>query len=172
MASRNERLAESEWCTTEHMTPKNRFGSISGSVCLFLAFGCATTTPVQQSASATTPAAAYGTTRETAVEVCKPTGERKYLQRLRCSDGSVPTFTREGSGGSRTALRSDEDEKKVMDQMFRQEPLAPGEADYHVIDFYEVKCGAQATTVVLDMYHCHQAEPAQAPPGFTIEPPL
>ncbi len=59
-----------------------------------------------------------------------------------------------------------------MEQMFRDGPLAAGEPDYHVLDHYEVRCGEIAVEVTMDMYHCHQAPPAQAPPGFTIVPPM
>lgn len=104
----------------------------------------------------------------TAVEVCKPEGERKYLRRLRCPDGTAPTFRRDGSGGTRTAPKSEADEKVAFDQMFG--PVKPGDPDYHVIDYYSVTCGDRTTTVIIDMYHCEAAEPTQAPPGFTIVP--
>jgi hypothetical protein len=55
--------------------------------------------------------------------------------------------------------------------MFREGPLAAAESDYHVIDIYEVRCGADTTEIIMDMYHCHQAKPTDAPPGFTIVPP-
>jgi len=123
--------------------------------------------PAQPAAAAPS---AYGVSIATAVEVCKPPGERKYLDRLRCPDGTAPTYSRRGSGGSRTAIQGDAAEKASMDQMFREGPLAPGEPDYHIIDYYEVRCGDRLTEVVMDMYHCYQKEPTQAPPGFTIEP--
>lgn len=121
-------------------------------------------------APAAATSAAFGTTREAAVEVCQPEGERKYLQRLRCPGGSAPASTRRGSGGSRTAPKSDADQQKMLEQMFREGPLAAGEPDFHVIDLYEVQCGDSVTQVIMDMYHCHQSEPAQAPPGFEIVP--
>lgn len=105
----------------------------------------------------------------TAVEVCRPQGQRAYLRRLRCPDGSTPTFSRGGSGQSRTLPKTPEEEKLVAEQMFRQGPLKPGEPDYHIIDYYDVRCGDRTTTVIMDMYHCAQPEPTQAPPGFTIE---
>lgn len=58
----------------------------------------------------------------------------------------------------------------MLEQMFREGPLAAGEPDFHVIDLYEVRCGDAVTEVIMDMYHCHQNEPAQAPPGFEIVP--
>ena len=137
---------------------------------LAASLGCRPTTPVQSTPAPSAAPNAYGLSAASAVEVCEPNGERKYLQRLRCPDGSAPTFQRRGSGGSRTPA-SEADKDKMLDQMFREGPLAPGEPDLHVIDYYEVKCGAQLTEIVMDMYHCHQAEPEQAPPGFTIVPP-
>lgn len=118
----------------------------------------------------TSTAAEYGMTSATAVEVCQPRGEREYLQRLRCPDGTPPQFSRQGSGGSRTAPASPADEKKMFEQMFREGPLQPGEPDYHIVDFYEVRCGSRSTRIIMDMYHCHQPPPSAAPPGFTIEP--
>ncbi len=67
--------------------------------------------------------------------------------------------------------RTKKQENESLEQMFRDGPLAPGEADYHVVDYYEVTCGAEVTTVIMDMYHCHQNVPTQAPPQFTITPP-
>jgi hypothetical protein len=139
-------------------------------------FTACTTKPdrASQSASqAATPVPApssYGTSAAHAVEVCKPAGERKYLQRLRCPDGSVPSFKRSGSGGSRTTPKNRAEEEKAVEQMFRDGSLAPTESDYHVVDIYDVKCGADTTEVIMDMYHCHQPEPTDAPPGFTIVP--
>jgi hypothetical protein len=133
-----------------------------------IAAGCATSSDGQPEAAPSASAATKAA--DNVVEVCKPAGERQYLQRLRCPDGSAPTFARSGSGGSRTPYE-EEDEKKVMEQMFREGPLAPGEPDYHVVDYYDVRCGATEIEVVMDMYHCNQDPPTQAPAGFTIEPP-
>lgn len=122
-------------------------------------------------ADAGAPSSGYGTTMATAVEVCKPDGERKYLRRLRCPDGSVPTFQRSGSGSSRTVPPEELDPDQRMELVFADRPLAPGEPDYHIVDYYDVRCGNTVTEVVMDMYHCHQAEPTEAPRGFSIVPP-
>jgi hypothetical protein len=127
--------------------------------------GCQSTTPAP---AAATPSTAYGTSMATAVEVCKPPGERAYLARLRCADGNPPTFSRRGSGPSRSTPKSPADEQKMLDQMYAE--IAPGDPDFHIVDYYEVTCGSKTTTVVMDMYHCKAAPPAQAPPGFTIVP--
>jgi len=134
---------------------------------LLLALACSSAAPPTASSPAATDAS-YGLSSATAIEVCKPAGERKYVQRLRCADGSAPEFSRSGSGGTRTAAKTEEEQKKALDQMFGT--MKPGDPDYHVIDYYEVRCGDKKTTLILDMYHCEQPEPTQAPAGFTIVP--
>jgi len=125
--------------------------------------GCASAPPPSS-------AATYGTSLPSAVEVCKPEGERQYLQRLRCANGAAPTFSRQGSGPSRTPAKSAEDARRAFESMYSDKPPVPGEPDYHVVDFYEVRCGDQVTQVVMDMYHCAQPAPAQAVTGFTLAP--
>lgn len=137
-----------------------RFAAASS---LLLVLACTSAAPPAASPAAS---GSYGTTKEAAIEVCKPEGERRYLRRLRCADGSAPEFSRDGSGGSRTDLKTPEDERKSADQMFGD--VKPGDADYHVIDYYTVRCGDRETTLILDMYHCKQPEPSQAPAGFTL----
>ena len=74
-----------------------------------------------------------------------PKGERAYLDRLRCTDGSPPAYSRAGDMG----------------------PGAYGS----VVDLYNLTCsdGTKAD-VVIDMYHRHHVEKA-AVPGFTIVAP-
>lgn len=77
------------------------------------------------------------------VKVKMPQGERAYLDRLRCPDGSAPAYERRGSGG----------------------PARDGD----IIDFYTVTCpGAEPVTVVMDMYHRDRED--RPVPGFTIVP--
>lgn len=77
------------------------------------------------------------------VRVGGPEGERAYLARLRCPDGSVP------SAGPRTAR---------------------GEGAFgSLVASYRVECGAVATDLVMDMYHGEHVE-NRAPPGFTLQP--
>lgn len=73
-----------------------------------------------------------------------PEGQRAYLARLRCADGSRPDFTRTGN-------------------------LGPGVFDT-IVDAYRVTCAGQAPVeVVMDMYHRHvETRPV---PGFTIVAP-
>lgn len=71
-----------------------------------------------------------------------PSGERQYLSRLRCSDGSRPAFSRIGSFG-----------------------FGPYG---NIIDGYRVKCEqSDEVTIFMDMYHEGYVE-KQAVPGFTI----
>ena len=72
-----------------------------------------------------------------------PPGQRAYLARLRCSDGTAPAFQRRGSMG-----------------------IGPYGA---IVDLYDLKCaaGTPATAAVyMDMYHDHVED--RAVPGFSI----
>lgn len=73
-----------------------------------------------------------------------PPGQRAYLERLRCGDGTAPAFKRQGSGG----------------------PSPFG----GVIDYYAVQCQEQMIqSLVMDMYHPGYRE-RRPVPGFTIRP--
>lgn len=78
------------------------------------------------------------------VRVNMPTGQRAYLDRLRCSDGKAPTYSRNGN---------------------------LGEGVYgSIVDAYNVVCASgepKQSTIIMDMYHPQHNEKA-APPGFTI----
>jgi hypothetical protein len=77
------------------------------------------------------------------VKVRMPDGERAYLDRLRCPDGSPPAYERQGSGG----------------------PARDGD----IVDYYAVTCpGAEPVTVIMDMYHSNRED--DPVPGFTIVP--
>jgi hypothetical protein len=110
----------------------------------------------------------YGESLAEAVEVCKPDGERAYLARLVCPGGEPATFDRTGGAGTRHELPSDASLSEQVSSA-RRDPLPPGEVDYHVVDGYAVACGDSKQMIYLDMYHCHQAAPTQAPPGFTLK---
>jgi hypothetical protein len=72
-----------------------------------------------------------------------PPGQQAYLGRLRCPDGSTPTFQRQGT---------------------------VGEGPYTtIVDAYEVRCAEKSVVIYLDMYHPGYFEP-RAVPGFTIKP--
>lgn len=112
----------------------------------------------------------YGRSKEQAIEVCRPDGERAYLARLVCPDRSHPKFERFGSVGPRSELPADMTQEQMMQLLVadRFAPLEAGAADHHMIDGYSVRCGKTEATLYLDMYHCHVPPPDAAPEGFTI----
>lgn len=71
-----------------------------------------------------------------------PQGQRAYLDRLRCSNGRAPSYTRTGNVGV---------------GVFG-----------NIVDLYAVTCaGGEAKAVYMDMYHQGYVE-RRAVPGFTI----
>lgn len=106
-------------------------------------------------------------TKERAVEVCLPPGEKAYLAALRCPGGEKPLSRRMGSVGSRTQP-VDPDDPRILLQMDPERPLAPGEPDLHIVDAVEARCPGATYTLFLDMYHC-PAPPQPPPEGFTLE---
>lgn len=80
-------------------------------------------------------------TRENPVRVFQPEGQRVYLRRLICPNGSRPTFERIGSFG-------------------------PGPYT-SILDGYKVTCGNVVHDVVIDMYHPGYLE-CRPVPGFSI----
>ena len=111
--------------------------------------------------------AGYGESRRSAVEVCKPDGEHAYLARLVCPTGEQATFDRVGTYGPRNDLPEGQSVSDLVASA-RRDPLQPGEVDYHAVDGYEVTCGASKQLIYLDMYHCHQPPPKDAPPGYSL----
>ncbi len=123
--------------------------------------------PLLACAHAVPGPAGMGLTKERAVEVCLPPGEKAYLAALRCPGGEKPLWKRTGSVGSRTQP-VDPDDPRILLQMDPERPLAPGEPDLHIVDAVEAHCPGATYTLFLDMYHC--PAPAQPPPeGFTLE---
>lgn len=83
--------------------------------------------------------------KENPVRVEMPQGQREYLSSLRCSDGSVPSFSRNGNLGMGIYMS--------------------------MLDDYVVDCGSAApgqVHVVMDMYFPAHKE-SRPVPGFTIE---
>jgi len=139
-----------------------------------LAVACTSTGPVAPLAPAP------GSTKASAIEVCMPPGERAYLSRLRCPDGSPPTYRRSGNVGPRHEVP--EQGAQESDEAYHQRvwasaptlqgaPLGPGQLDLHIIDVYQLSCGQAHASVYLDMYHCPDPRPMQAPPGFSVVSP-
>lgn len=82
--------------------------------------------------------------RDNPVRASTPSGQRAYLARLRCAEGGAPRFERSGN-------------------------LGPGIYG-NIVDAYQVTCrGAEAVTVVMDMYHRGHVEDRPVP-GFEIVP--
>jgi hypothetical protein len=80
------------------------------------------------------------------VRVGGPAGERAYIARLRCSDGSAPKVGERANGGVG--------------------------AFGTIVDLYPLDCGRAApgrTELVMDMYHEEHREDSP-PPGFAILP--
>ena len=79
---------------------------------------------------------------ENPVRASMPAGQRAYLNRLRCADGSAPSYNRVGNFG---------------------------EGVYgNIVDGYQVTCpGKEPQMVVMDMYHSGYVENRPVP-GFTI----
>ena len=75
------------------------------------------------------------------IRVGGPEGERAYLYRLRCADGSVPRTGARGEGGV--------------------------DAFGTVTGVYPVACAAGTVQIHFDMYHEEHVED-RAPPGFSI----
>ncbi len=115
----------------------------------------------------TQPAPGLGDTKAMAIEVCMPPGQRAYLNRLLCADGSKPSYFRVGNFGSRNEVPpklSDEDQARLM-----LGKLQPDDPDLHIVDGYQVSCGETKRMVYMDMYHCKQAPPTTVPAGFGKE---
>ena len=84
--------------------------------------------------------------RENPVRVGGPEGERAYIARLRCGDGSAPRVGQRSSAGVG--------------------------AFGTIVDVYPLDCGAAAPgriELIMDMYHAEHSED-RAPAGFNILP--
>lgn len=79
---------------------------------------------------------------ENPVRAEMPAGQRAYLNRLRCADGSAPSYNRVGNFGVGVYG--------------------------NIVDGYQVTCaGSEPKMVVMDMYHQGYVEDRPVP-GFTI----
>ena len=79
---------------------------------------------------------------ENPIRVNMPAGEYAYLARLRCEDGSKPSYERRGNVGLGIYQ--------------------------NIIDLYDVQCeGQEPVEVYMDMYHRRKED--RPVPGFTIK---
>ncbi len=136
---------------------------------------CVSQAPQSVPSAPATPAApsGLGRTKATAIEVCRPQGERAYLSQLECAGGERPKYRRVGSFGPRTPVppaRSDADVTAQLKRALSARALRPGEPDIHIVDGYEVVCNDATHMIYMDMYHCEQPAPTVAPPGFRLRP--
>jgi hypothetical protein len=111
-----------------------------------------------------------GRSKEEAINVCQPMGQRRYLSRLRCPDGQPPRFGRRGNVGARNERKANASDDDLTRQMDMSRRLEPGEVDYHIIDVYEVECSDKTHEIFMDMYHCADPRTNKPPSGFTITP--
>ena len=108
-----------------------------------------------------------GLSKERAVEVCLPPGEKAYMAALRCPGGDKPQPRRVGNVGIRTTPLDPNDPRTLL-QMDPERPLQPGEPDLHIVDAIEARCPGATYTIFFDMYHCPAAD-QPAPEGFTLD---
>ncbi len=112
------------------------------------------------------PADDWGLSKEKAIEVCMPVGERAFIEDLRCPGGSAPEYRRSGNVGQRNPSPpgAEIDLELMMDFTGR---LAKDGVDRHIIDRYELKCPDGPHVLFFDMYHCGSPKPWKSPNGFT-----
>jgi len=133
----------------------------------------ASATAVLLAACAAPPGAdpAWGESKQAAIEVCRPAGERAYLARLACASGEPATFTRVGSVGLRESLppgTTDDELRRLAGKMSGVQRLAAGDPHVHIVDQYRAVCQGTERMLYLDMYHCDAPPPARAPRGFVL----
>ena len=78
--------------------------------------------------------AELSTTKDEPIEVCSPTGENKWLQRVTCNDGSA------GQG------------------INRKGNVGPGGLCHTIIDLYVATCPEKTYEIYMDMYMCGPTE--------------
>ena len=100
------------------------------------------------------PQPGIGLSKDRAVEVCLPPGEKAWLAQWRCPGGEMPQPHRLGSIGTRTQP-VDPNDPRILLQMDPERPLQRGEPDFHIVDAVEMRCPGATYTLFLDMYHCH-----------------
>jgi hypothetical protein len=108
----------------------------------------------------------FALSRKLAAEVCLPPGEKAWLGKLLCEDGSRPVLARLGNFGTRTRP-DDPNDPRILLQMDAEVRLKRGEPDFHIIEAVEAECGKSKYTIYIDEYHCS----AQGQPAPELPPP-
>jgi len=130
---------------------------------LVIALGCTAAggappgAPTPHAEVAATPATPLGSSQNP-VLAGGVFGEREFLMRLRCPNGTAVAFVRIGSFGS------------------RPDSTGPRQGDAHMLDGYRITCpdregGTHESTIYLDMYHAGHRERGPLPP-YTVLPEL
>jgi hypothetical protein len=109
-----------------------------------------------------------GLVKELAVEVCGPTGEREYLDRLRCPDGGLVRSQRVGSMGLRNDATTNAEGDAARQQFTTAGPIPPGQRDFHLVDGFSAVCHDRKGFLYLDPYHCPEPTHRTAPPGYSL----
>jgi hypothetical protein len=108
----------------------------------------------------------FALSRKQAAEVCLPPGEKAWLGKLLCEDGSHPVITRLGNFGTRNRP-DDPNDPRILLEMDAEVRIRPGESDFHIIEAVEAVCGKSKYTIYIDEYHCS----AQGQPPPDLPPP-
>jgi hypothetical protein len=108
----------------------------------------------------------FALSKSSAAQVCLPPGEKAYLGKLLCEDGSRPRLTRVGNVGTRMQP-TDPNDPRLLLQMDAEVPIRRGEADLHIVEAVEADCGKAKYTIYIDVYHC----PPQGEPPPPLPPP-
>ena len=113
-------------------------------------------------------AADLGRSRETAIEVCGPSGEHGYFDRLKCPDGSLVKYELVGLQGRRNDAASKAEQEAARTQMLTSVPIPSGQRDFHMLDGWSVECSAGPIVFYVDRYHCPEPKHQESPPGFAF----
>jgi hypothetical protein len=71
------------------------------------------------------------------------------------------------SVGSRTP--TSKSDPRLLEQLDPGYRLRIGEPDFHIVDRFTLSCPSGDRQVYIDMYHCLQGPPVQAPEGLSLE---
>src|SRR5207244_10736684 len=90
-----------------------------------------------------------GLSKQRAVEVCLPPGEKAYTATLRCLSGDKPQIKRIGSVGTRNQP-VDPNDPRILFQMDPERLLQHGEPDLHIVDHIDARYAGGNYTLLSD----------------------